>query len=279
VHRGPGRVVARSVPQVEVETGVHPEPLPPGAPGGGQLGVDAGEPRGHGIRGQAHRMPALPAGGPAQGRGPVATDDDRRVGPAEGLGRRDHVGEAPVPAGHGGRPRRPQGGHHGQELVGQRAPLLVGDAQRGVLLGQAAHADAHHQPAPAEVVEGGQLLGQRRRVQVGQHQHAGAQLHPAGPGRSPGQDGECVMVGTLTETFADVADVEHVVGDPDRVETESLAVDGDLDDLGGVGHAHVVGQGETEAHRTSWPPSRRARTARSEGPASPPRSPERCPGG
>ena len=59
------------------------------------------------------------------------------------------------------------------------------------------------------------VLGQGHRVQVRQHQHAGAELDPGGAGRGPGEDGERVVVGALAEAVNACPDAMAVLVFPD----------------------------------------------------------------
>ena len=148
-------------------------------------------------------------------------------------------------------PERPQ---HGEELVGVGTSLAVGHHAHGVvLLGEGADADAAPHPPLRELVERGERLGQDERVEVGDDEHARAQLDARRGRRRPREDGQRVVVRPPVQTVADVADVEQVVVDPDRVIAGVLGPAGQIDDAGDVVDSPVVGQDEPEAHGDSVP--------------------------
>src|SRR5579859_2761332 len=141
-------------------------------------GVDLGTDRGEEA--------VAEAAGAAGGRFRVATDDDRhrfrdrlRIA-ADMIEFHELAREAGTVAG-------PQCAHGRDILVGALAATLEGNAERLELLLQPAYADAELDPAAAEIVERGDLLGQHQRVALRQDNHGRHEAQPRGCSGDPCQ--------------------------------------------------------------------------------------------
>ena len=88
-------------------------------------------------------------------------------------------------------------------------------------------------------------------MQVGHHEHTRPETDPVGVRREPRQGDQSIVVGRIAQAIVYVSDVDHVMVDPYRVEPEPLRMNAELDDLMRIGHAEVVGDGESELHRCS----------------------------
>ena len=77
------------------------------------------------------------------------------------------VGEMPAAAVIVGIGVGPQLLHDRDTLVGERAALPKGDAQRRKLLGHRPDAHSQRHPATGHVVQGGSVLGELDRIMVG----------------------------------------------------------------------------------------------------------------
>ena len=194
-------------------------------------------------------MPAVAAArDAAQRRDAVAADQQRRVRPLERLRRGEGVLEGEVRPRVGGGPVRPQRLHHVDALVADGAARVVVDAQRLVLLGHRADTDADIEAAARHHVDRRELPGEGHRVQVGQHQHAGAEAHALGAGGHPGEQRQRVPVRLEAQPLADVAGVEDVVRDPDGGKARLLGPRGEVQQVLGILDAPVVGQCKAESH-------------------------------
>ena len=103
---------------------------------------------------------------------------------------------------------------------------------------------------PTQVVDRGQRLRRRHRVQVGDHEHARAQPCRRRGRRERGEHHEWVVVGALPhQPFRDEPAVQHVVAHPQRVGAERLGLHREIDDLLRGVETPTVGRDVTEANR------------------------------
>src|SRR5262249_24251682 len=143
--------------------------------------------------------------------------------------------------------------------------------QRLELLAVGADADADLEPALAEMVEGGDLLGRHHDVMPHrQHQHAGTDLDGLGFRQDEGVgDQRLPETRRHRELGAHVVLGRHVVVTPHRVVAEPLGRLGDLVDVLRIGERNGIGQAfhsgrqaGTDPHR-DVPPAYSAARARS----------------
>jgi hypothetical protein len=123
-----------------------------------------------------------------------------------------------------GRAGAPHGPPEGCDVVEQRDPTAVvdrGQLERGL---RARHrvpgADAEHQSALGEPVDGGYLLRGRHRLAVGRDHRGGAESHSAGRSRGDRESGERFEAWTLER-----------LARPQRIEAEVLGTSGDAGQL------------------------------------------------
>ncbi len=154
---------------------VHGEGIP--ADPGGQ-GEESLPPGGVVARPDEHRDPTVadPRGAPDGGLRAARQPDGDRSG--LGLESISQIGSA------GGRPGAP---HGCQPLVEHASPVLEAGAGGPVLAGMGANAETEDHPAPAQLLERGDLASHGRRVAQGELEDAGADR---GRVRRGGGDGE-----------------------------------------------------------------------------------------
>ena len=189
---------------------------------------------------EEERHPAVgPVGGPPQcGLGRAADPHRDGVGGGQlqvALGRVRRAGVA-VGGAVPGPPRPVELADRRVEVVAAR---VVGRTDLLVLAGMAPHAHAEDQPAPAEGLEGGRLLGHRHRPPEGELDHAGAERGPLGDRGGHGQDDEALEARAVPE---------QVVAGPQGVGAGLLGPTAQVGQLGqGVG----VGRGPRRPARPS----------------------------
>ena len=144
---------------------------------------------------------------------------------ARGPGRRVHVLEGDKRPGVRGDVLRPRRLDRRQVVVGDGAPTVERDADRLELLLRPADADAHDEPAPAQLIHAGQRPRRVQRMAVGDDDHRRADLDAARDAGEPAQRGEG-LVERRRVARLDVGRDGHVVGRHQEVIPEPL---GDLD--------------------------------------------------
>src|SRR6185503_7174296 len=143
----------------------------------------------------------------------------------------------------------PQGAHDRNRFVGEGAALGVGASHRADLFLDEPDAHAHDQAAATEDVERRRRLREPDGVVVRKHEHRGAQAHPPRPRRDEGQERQRLVVRLAADPVEDVAHVEDVIVDPDRVDADFLGPAREIDERLRVGDAPVVEERESNLHR------------------------------
>ena len=149
----------------------------------------------------------------------------------------------------------PQRAQHGDLLRAAAAAIVEGLVEGLELDGVPAHADPKAQPAAAEDVDLGRLLGHERRLPLREDQDAGGQREPGGDGgevrhqRQRLVDHGLVRVGSQRGVGVELRiGPQHVVRDEEVVEAHRLHVADELADGPDVGPALRLGKDDAGLH-------------------------------
>jgi len=149
----------------------------------------------------------------------------------------------------------PQGAQDGHLLRGAPASILEGLVERLVLDRVPAHPDAEAQPATAQHVDLGRLLGDQYRLPLRQDQDAGGQDDPAGDGREVRHrrqrlvhDALVRVVGQRQVGMKPRIGPQDVVGHEEVIESLRLHRAHELGDGGDVGAALRLRKDHADLH-------------------------------
>ena len=139
---------------------------------------------------------------------------------------------------------------HGQDRLTRLGPAVIEvSAHDGGLFPVPAGADTEQEPAAAEQIEGGDLLGQQQRVPFRDQRDARAQIEGRGDSGRPREGDERIdevrvalrddPIGGARETAGALHGHDRMLGAPQRLEAERLGGarhEGDVHVVSGQGH-------------------------------------------
>ena len=151
-------------------------------------------------------------------------------------------------------PQRAQDG----DLLGAAAAAVVKGLVQGLELdGVPAHADSEAQPAAAQHVDLGRLLGHQRRLPLREDEDAGGQREPAGDGREVGHQRQRFVDHGLVRVRGERwmgmepgIGAQDVVGHEEMVEAHRLDVPDEPTDRLDVGPALRLGEDHADFHES-----------------------------
>ena len=139
-------------------------------------------------RGLGDEPPVAQSGHPPHRGLGAASDPYGRKLLLDRLGLHRHVAQGEVPSPEGDVVLGPEAPHHPDGLVGPPRPLGLAYAARLELaLVLRAQADGRQRSTAGQEVQGGDLLGQDRRIPEGERQNAGPELEFRRPGGDEGE--------------------------------------------------------------------------------------------